>query len=153
VIYGALAVTALPAYLLLAPRSHWSHPWLLVALGAIALVGEVHDIRLTSGIRLDANTAVVVMALAIGGPLPALAVWLLPLVAGATVLQRQRLWRVGNLANLGSFRLGDARRGGGPRYHVFPRVPTCRSSAHRASGFLHLRAADHAPRELCAKER
>jgi len=103
VIYGALAVTALPAYLLLAPRSHWSHPWLLVALGAIALVGEVHDIRLTSGIRLDANTAVAVMALAIGGPLPALAVWLLPLVAGATVLKRQRLWRVGNLANLGSF--------------------------------------------------
>jgi HD domain len=99
----ATALAALvPAYLWLAPASRWDRPGLLLALLALGVVADFHDVPMPSGIRLDAGMALALIALATLGPLPAYLVDLVPMVVGGLV-RREQLVRAGNLANVASY--------------------------------------------------
>jgi hypothetical protein len=99
----ASAVLALvPAYLVFAPPSDWSHPLLLTVLLALAIVAIRHDVPLPSGIAFDATAALALIAVALAGPLPALAV-IVPPIAVNAVTGRETLIRAGNLANLAAY--------------------------------------------------
>jgi hypothetical protein len=96
----ATAVAALvPAFIWLAPASRWDRPWLLLALLALGVIADFHDVPLPTGIRMDAGMALALIALALFGPLPALLVDLVPMVVGA-LARREPLIRAGNLANV-----------------------------------------------------
>lgn len=98
-----LAVLALaPAFLLLAPASDWSEPGLLLVLLALATIAIWHDVPLPSGISFDATAALALIAVALAGPLPALAVILPPMLVNAA-RRRERLLRAGNLANVAAY--------------------------------------------------
>jgi hypothetical protein len=98
-LHAALVVALLPAFVWLAPKSHWDQPGLLLSLIALGIVCDFHDLPLPSGIRLDAGMALALIALACLGPLPALLVDVVPMVTGALV-RREPLVRAGNLANV-----------------------------------------------------
>jgi hypothetical protein len=102
VIHGAAVVALVPAYLAVAPPSDWSQPLLLAVLCALATVAIFHDVPLPSGIAFDATTALALIAVALAGPLPALAVILVPIAINA-LSGRERLLRAGNLANLAAY--------------------------------------------------
>jgi hypothetical protein len=101
-IHGALALALVPAFLWIAPASHWDHPALLLTLLVLATIADLHDVPLLTGIRFDAGMALALIALAIGGPLPALLVDVFPMAIGALV-RRERLLRAGNLANVAAY--------------------------------------------------
>src|SRR5215203_3716990 len=96
------AVALVPTYLLVAPPSDWSQPLLLAVLLALAIVAVHHDVPLPSGISFDATAALALIAVALVGPLPALAV-IFPPIAVNALLGRERLLRAGNLANLAAY--------------------------------------------------
>jgi hypothetical protein len=99
----ATAVAALVcAFIWLAPPSRWDDPVLLVALVALGVIADFHEVPLPAGIRLDAGIALALIALACLGPLPALVVSLAPVVVGALV-RRRTLLRAGNLANVAAY--------------------------------------------------
>jgi hypothetical protein len=102
VTHAALAAALVPAYALLAPPPDWRQPVVLGMLAAMAVVVDRHDIPLPTGIRFDALIAVVLMAVAIGGPLPAFAIAVLPMLVNAAT-GHERLLRAGNLANLAAY--------------------------------------------------
>jgi hypothetical protein len=101
-IHAALAAALVPAYVLLAPPAHWQQPVILSMLAVMAVVVDRHDIPLPAGIRFDALIAVALIAVAIGGPLPAFAIALVPMLVNA-VTGHERLVRAGNLANLAAY--------------------------------------------------
>lgn len=101
-IHVALAAALVPAYALLAPPVNWREPVVLGMLAAMALVVDRHDVPLPAGIRFDALIAVVLIAVAIGGPLPAFAIALVPMAVNAAT-GHERLLRAGNLANLAAY--------------------------------------------------
>jgi len=96
------AIALVPTYLLVAPPSDWSQPLLLAVLLALAIVAVHHDVPLPSGISFDATAALALIAVALVGPLPALAV-IFPPIAVNALLGRERLLRAGNLANLAAY--------------------------------------------------
>ncbi len=101
-IHGTAVVALVPAFLWLAPASRWDRPGLLLALLALGLIARFHDVPLSAGINFDASMALTLIALAVAGPLPALLVGLVPMIAGALAL-REGLFRAGNLANLAAY--------------------------------------------------
>jgi hypothetical protein len=101
-IHGAAAAALVPAFLWLAPASHWDRPGLLVSLVALAVITDFHDVPLPTGMRLDAGMALALIALALLGPLPAVLVDVLPMTIGALV-RREQLLRAGNLANVAAY--------------------------------------------------
>lgn len=101
-LHACAALALIPGYLLLAPPSDWSQPLVLAVLLALAVVTIRHDVPLPSGISFDATTALALIAVALAGPLPALAV-IFPPIAVNAICGRERLVRVGNLANLGAY--------------------------------------------------
>jgi hypothetical protein len=101
-IHAALVAALVPAHALLAPAANWHEPVVLAMLAVMAVVVDRHDIPLPSGIRFDALIAVVLIAVAIGGPLPAFLVALVPMVVNA-VTGHERLLRAGNLANVAAY--------------------------------------------------
>jgi hypothetical protein len=104
VAFHVLAVLALvPAFALWAPGSDWDDPVLLLALLAIGLIADLNEVALPTGIRWDATTVVALVALALAGPLPALALSLALLVFGELVRRDRKLIRAGNLANLAAY--------------------------------------------------
>ena len=99
----ALAIVALfPAYRVATPSSDWSDPLLLAVLLALAVVAIRHDVPLPSGASFDATTALALIAVALAGPLPALAV-ILPPIAVNAMTGREKLVRPGNVANLAAY--------------------------------------------------
>lgn len=99
----ALIIAALvPAYLTLAPPSRWDDPVALIALALLGVVAIRSEAVLPSGIRFEALSALGLIAVALAGPLPALAVTLAPIVVHA-LTGRERLLRPGNLANLAAY--------------------------------------------------
>lgn len=99
----ALASAALvPAYVLFAPESRWDQPLVLAVLFALAVIAIRHDVPLPNGIAFDATAALALIAVAIAGPLPALAV-IYPPIALNALCGRERLVRAGNLANLAAY--------------------------------------------------
>jgi HD domain len=101
-IHGCAALALVPAYIALAPPSNWDEPGLLAVLCALAIIAIRHDVPLPSGIQFDATAALALIAVALVGPLPALAVMLPPIAVNA-LLGRERLLRAGNLANLAAY--------------------------------------------------
>jgi hypothetical protein len=91
-----------PAYLLFAPESRWDQPLVLAVLMALAVIALRHDVPLPNGIAFDATAALALIAVAIAGPLPALAV-IYPPIAFNALCGRERLVRAGNLANLAAY--------------------------------------------------
>src|SRR5215216_1129087 len=101
-VHAAAALALIPAYALLAPPSSWDQPLLLAVLLALAVVVIRHDVPLPSGISFDATAALALIAVALAGPLPALAV-IFPPIAVNALCGRERLLRAGNLANLAAY--------------------------------------------------
>ena len=100
--HALLVVALVPAYLLLSPAADWSQPVLLGVLFALAVVADRHDVPLPSGIAFDATLPLAVIAVALLGPLPALAV-IFPPIAVNALFGHDRLIRAGNLANLAAY--------------------------------------------------
>jgi len=101
-VHALLVVALVPAYLLLSPAADWSQPVLLGVLFALAVVADRHDVPLPSGIAFDATLPLAVIAVALLGPLPALAV-IFPPIAVNALSGREQLLRAGNLANLAAY--------------------------------------------------
>ena len=101
-VHAVATLALVPAYVLLAPPSNWEHPLLLAVLCALAVIAIRHDVPLPSGISFDATAALALIAVALAGPLPALAV-IFPPIAINALCGRERLLRAGNLANLAAY--------------------------------------------------
>ncbi len=101
-VHALAALALIPAYVFLAPPSDWSRPLLLAVLLALAIVAVRHDVPLPSGISFDATASLALIAVALAGPLPALAV-IFPPIAVNALCGRERLLRAGNLANLAAY--------------------------------------------------
>jgi HD domain len=101
-LHALVALALIPAYLVLAPPARWDQPLLLAVLLVLAIIVIRHDVPLPSGMNFDATTALALIAVALAGPLPALAV-IFPPIAFNALCGRERLLRVGNLANLGAY--------------------------------------------------
>src|SRR5829696_10344368 len=101
-LHALAALALIPAYALLAPQSHWDKPLLLAVLCALAVIAIFHDVRLVRGVHFDATAALALIATALVGPLPALAV-IFPPIAVNALCGRERLLRVGNLGNLAAY--------------------------------------------------
>ena len=99
---AALVALLVPVYVLIAPVTSWREPLVLAMLAAMAVVVDRHDVQLPAGIRFDALMAVAFIAVAVGGPLPAFAVVLVPMVFNAAT-GHGRVFRSGNLANLAAY--------------------------------------------------
>lgn len=102
-IHAVAAIGGLLALVALAPGLTQGREELLIALLAIAVVCELSEVWLASGVHFNATLAVAVMALAVGGPLAAFAVLLLPDLAALPARRDEKLPRAGNLANLGAY--------------------------------------------------
>jgi len=100
--HAVAALSLVPAYVLLTPKARWDEPLLLAVLCALAIVAIFHDVPLPSGYSFDATTALALIAVALVGPLPALAVVFTPIAVHA-LCGRERLVRAGNLANLAAY--------------------------------------------------
>src|SRR3954470_6726106 len=100
-IHGAAVAALVPAYLYIAPSSRWDDPVLLIVLGALAVVSDRHGVPLPSGVSFDALMALMLLAVALAGPLPALEIILLPWAANL-LTGRDRL-RPGALADLAGY--------------------------------------------------
>src|SRR5829696_9354251 len=101
-LHALAALALIPAYALLAPQSHWDKPLLLAVLCALAVIAIFHDVRLVRGVHFDATAALALIATALVGPLPALAV-IFPPIAVNALCGRERLLRVGNVGNLAAY--------------------------------------------------
>jgi len=101
-IHGVAVAALLPAFLWLAPATHWDNSGILAALLALAVIAYFHDATLNTGIHFDASMALALIALAIAGPLAAVLVDLFPVVVGS-LLRREKLIREGNLANVAAY--------------------------------------------------
>ena len=99
----ATAVAALvPAFLFVAPPSRLDHPLLIGALFAIAALAGLSDVLLESRLSFDATLPIALLALVVGGPLPAFAVLLVPLLLNGAV-RRRSLVSAGALADVAAF--------------------------------------------------
>lgn len=82
------ALALVPGYGFVAPTSRWDDPALLVVLGALAVIAHRSVVRLPSGVGFDALFALMLIAVALAGPLPALEVIVLPWVDTNLVRRR-----------------------------------------------------------------
>jgi hypothetical protein len=101
-VHGAAALALVPAYVLLAPDARWDEPLLLGVLCILAVIAIFNDVPLIRGVQFDATAALALIATALVGPLPALAV-IFPPIAVNALCGRERLLRVGNIANLAAY--------------------------------------------------
>jgi hypothetical protein len=101
-IHVALVAALVPAYVLLAPASHWDDPVLIVALVALGVIAIRTEVRLPAGISFEALSALALIATALGGVMAALLTTLVP-IAVNSLTGRERLLRAGNLANLAAY--------------------------------------------------
>ena len=75
-LFALVALLGLIPAFALVPPSHWDHPVLLLALGAIVLVSLSGMVAIKQATFLDAEFVAVLLAVAFAGPLPAACVWL-----------------------------------------------------------------------------
>jgi hypothetical protein len=100
-IHLSASLALIPAFLFLTSRSHWDDPVLIVLLWVLAVIADRSDVPLPAGVRFDATIALMLLSVVLAGPLPALGVYLAPVVVNA-LTGHQRMLRAGNLANLAS---------------------------------------------------
>ncbi len=103
----AAAVLAAAALVLFAPPSSWSAPFVPVALVGVAAVAYFAEARLKTGSLsfFGATLIAALIALAVGGPLPALAVWVVPDVIARWILRREPRLSPGFVATVTSYSL------------------------------------------------
>jgi hypothetical protein len=106
-----LGITVFAAF---APPSNLDHPILLAALAAIAAVGysvkiwlEPDDDASGGGTTFDATAVTAMVALWVGGPVPAIAVWLIPDLLHRFVFGRSGVLTRGLALNVLSFAAGS----------------------------------------------
>jgi hypothetical protein len=102
ILYTVAALALVPAYVLLEPIARWDEPLLLGVLCALAVIAIFHDVPLIRGVQFDATAALALIATALVGPLPALAV-IFPPIAVNALCGRERLIRIGNVGNLAAY--------------------------------------------------
>jgi len=95
------SLSLIPGFLFLAPSSSWDDPLLVVVLWVLSVIADRSDVPLPVGARFDATIALMLLCVALAGPLPAVGVFIAPLVVNAFV-GHERMLRVGTLANLSS---------------------------------------------------
>jgi len=100
-VHALASLALLPGFVLLAPSSHWNDPLLVGVLWALAVFADRSDVPLPSGVRFDATIALMLLCVALAGPLPALGIFLVPVLVNA-LTGHEPLLRAGNLANLAS---------------------------------------------------
>jgi hypothetical protein len=100
-IHALASLALLPAFLLIAQPSDWSDPLLIGVLWILAVFADRSDVPLPSGVRFDATIALMLLCVALAGPLPALGIFFVPVLVNA-VTGHEQLLRAGNLANLAS---------------------------------------------------
>ncbi len=98
-LYGLLLTGLIFAYALLAPPSRWDDPVTFGALAALAVIAVRCEAALPARVRVGSLPGLSLVAVALLGPLPALLVLGAALLTPALV-QRERLLRSGNLANV-----------------------------------------------------
>jgi hypothetical protein len=101
------AAAAIALFVLLSPPATWDQPVLLVALGAIAAIAFLAEVRLkvAAAAYFDASIVLALLALAIAGPLPALLVWTVPDAISRLVIRQDRPLSPGLVATVSSFAL------------------------------------------------
>lgn len=87
------------AFLSFVPAAHWDRLWLIAVIGVLAVIADRSEVPLASGVAFDATIALVLLAVVVAGPLPALIVFLAPWGLDL-ITHPQRAMRVGALANL-----------------------------------------------------
>jgi hypothetical protein len=100
-IHALASLALVPAFILIASPSDWSDPLLIGVLWLLAVFADRSDVPLPSGVRFDATIALMLLCVALAGPLPALGIFFVPLLVNA-ITGHERLLRAGNLANLAS---------------------------------------------------
>jgi hypothetical protein len=95
------SLALIPGFLFLAPPSSWNDSLLILVLWTLAVIADRSDVPLPAGVRFDATIALMLLCVALVGPLPALGIYLAPVVVNA-LSGHQRMLRAGNLANLAS---------------------------------------------------
>ncbi len=98
-IYIVLFVALVPALWLTASSADWSDPLLLGVLASLTVLASFTSVRLGSGARWDADTAIALIALTVAGPLPALLIWTPPELV-RRVVRREPVLRVGTIGNI-----------------------------------------------------
>jgi hypothetical protein len=107
-------LAAIATFVAVQPASDWSEPVVLVALGLIAAVAFVAELRFKSAVAgyFDASLVVALIALAVAGPLPALCVWVIPDAISRFIVRQDPMVSPGLFATLGGYALavlaGDA---------------------------------------------
>jgi hypothetical protein len=99
------ALAALAVFVLVSPSSNWDDPVLIAALAAVSAIayGAEAQLKVGSGAFFGATLVVVVVALAVAGPLPALIVWIVPDLITRYVLRREPRFSPGLVATVGSY--------------------------------------------------
>jgi hypothetical protein len=95
------SLALIPGFVLLAPPSSWNDSLLIVVLWTLAVIADRSDVPLPAGVRFDATIALMLLCVALVGPVPALGIYLAPVVVNA-ITGHERMLRAGNLANLAS---------------------------------------------------
>ncbi len=103
VLHAVLAVAGLLVLAVSGMSWGMDRPELLPALVAIAVVCELSEVWLSSGVRLNATLAAAVLALAVAGPVGAFLVLAVPDLAVWALRRDERLLRAGTLANLAAY--------------------------------------------------
>jgi hypothetical protein len=98
-VHGFAVAALLAVYATVAPPSNWDHMGLVAVIGVLAVISVRSEVPLPGGITFDASIALVLLAVVVAGPLPALAVFLAPWLADLVTRPRQA-FRAGQLANL-----------------------------------------------------
>jgi len=101
-LHGLIVIALVPAFVWLAPASDWGDPVLVMALVALAVITDRHEIPLPGGIGFDALLALMLIAVATAGPLPALALIVVPWIVNVATGREPPL-RAGALANLAGY--------------------------------------------------
>jgi HD-GYP domain-containing protein (c-di-GMP phosphodiesterase class II) len=101
------ATATFAAFAILAPQARWDQPELLAALAAIAAVAFFAEVqlKLATAAYFDASIVLALLALAIGGPLPALLIWLIPDLIARFVVRSDPIASPGQVVTVTSFAL------------------------------------------------
>ena len=92
----------MPAFIWLAPPSRWDQPGLLLVLILLAIIADVSEVKLPSGLSFDAALELALITLVLLGPLPAFLVAVVPIAIGG-LLRGETIIRQGNLANVAAY--------------------------------------------------
>jgi HD domain-containing protein len=103
----ACGLAAIALFVLIRPDSDWGSPAILAALAAIAAVAFAAELRLNSALAayFDASLVLALIALAVGGPLPALCVWVIPDAISRFVVRQDPILSPGMIATVSGYAL------------------------------------------------